>query len=316
MAATICTKKFLLNSGFYMPAVGLGTWQGQVGSTAATEMRDTIVYALKQGYRHIDTAAVYGVEEIVGDAIRMSGVPRSEIFLVTKLHSTHHHKVEQAFKASLARLGLDYIDLYLMHWPQSLTEDGKHTDTPTPAETWLAMEALKKKYPDQVRSLGVSNFSQKTMDELLKVATIIPASNQIEVHPMLPQHELIKYLQEKGINVTCYSPLGQYNSPILKHPSILALAEKHGVAAGQVILAWEVAKDLAVIPKSTNLKRIVENITYPTLDTEDIRVLDQFYKGPGLHRRLCQINGGTPTGHDIVMGWTYEQLGWEPYTIE
>ncbi|KAK9374010.1 NADP-dependent oxidoreductase domain-containing protein [Lipomyces chichibuensis] len=313
---SICTKKFLLNSGFYMPAVGLGTWQGQSGSKAAAEMRDTIVYALQKGYRHIDTAAVYGVEEIVGEAIRMSGVPRSEIFLVTKLPSTHHAHVEEAFLESMKRLNCEYIDLYLMHWPQSLTLDGKPTKTPTPPQTWLSMEALKLKYPDQVRSLGVSNFSEKTMEELLKVAKIVPATNQIEVHPMLPQHDLVKYMNEKGILTTCYSPLGQYVPAILQNPRILDLASKYNVTAAQIVLAWEVSRDLVVIPKSTNLERIMQNITYPELAPEDIAFLNDFYMAPGMHRRLCQINGGTPTGHDIVMGWTYEELGWEPFTVE
>ncbi|KAK9478390.1 NADP-dependent oxidoreductase domain-containing protein [Lipomyces japonicus] len=312
------SKTVKLNSGHDLPLVGLGTWQGSVGSEAEQELISTIVYAInEQGYRHLDTAALYGVEEIVGKAVRASGVARSELFITTKLASADHARVEEAFLESLQRLGLDYIDLYLIHWPQSLTADGKSTKTPTPAQTWQALEAVQRKYPDKLRSLGVSNFSQKTLDELLAVATITPAVNQVEIHPMLPQFALVDYFKSKGIVTMAYSPLGQYDSPILKSPEINAVAVKHNVGPGQVVLAWEVGRGIAVIPKSASRTRIRDNITLPQLDDQDVAVLDGFHAlRPDYHRRLCQINGGTPTGHDIVLGWTYEELGWDHFTYE
>ncbi|KAK9447784.1 NADP-dependent oxidoreductase domain-containing protein [Limtongia smithiae] len=314
-ATTFITKKYKLNNGLEIPAVGLGTWQGAYGTEAEDELRESIIFALKSGYRHIDSAAAYGVETVVGEAVRQSGIPREEIFIVTKLWSDYHDRAEEAFLGSLERLGLDYIDLYLMHWPASLTHDGKPTDSPTPAETWLNMEAVMKKYPTKLRSIGVSNFSKKTIDPLLETATIVPVVNQVEVHPMLPQTELIEYFGSKGIHVTAYSPLGQPNTPFFTDPTMTAIAAKYGLTPAQIILAWELQKGISIIPKSANRERIIANITLPTLAPEDVKTVDDYHLGPMCHRRLCYINHGPPTGHDVQFGWTYEMLGWDHFEV-
>ncbi|KAK9378608.1 NADP-dependent oxidoreductase domain-containing protein [Kockiozyma suomiensis] len=316
--ASLCTTSFKLNTGYSIPAIGLGTWQGTPGTDESELLQSTIKYALSQGYHCIDTAAAYEVEEDVRAAIAESEVPREEIFVVTKLWNAMHDRVEEAFLTSLQKLGLEYIDLYLMHWPMSSDDQMNVLDHPTPAETWLSMEALIKKYPTKLRSIGVSNFSEKTIKPLLEVATIIPAVNQIEIHPMLPQFELVDAFAKHGILTMAYSPLGQYNSPVLTHPDIIALAEKYKVPTGALVLSWEVQRGIVAVPKSTNKERIVSNITLlPELSPEDKKVLDEFHLRKGMHRRLCTVgNGVRPTGNDIVFGWTYEQLGWETFTVD
>ncbi|KAK7203206.1 Aldo/keto reductase [Myxozyma melibiosi] len=315
---TITTTTFKLNSGHEMPAVGLGTWQGKFGSDDSALLKSTIKFALTTGYRFIDTAAVYEVEAEVGQAINESEVPREDIFVVTKLWNTMHDKVEEAFLRSLDTLGLDYLDLYLMHWPMAMDAQRNPLDHPTPAETWLAMESLLKKYPTKLRSIGVSNFSPKTIKDLLAVATIVPAVNQVELHPMLPQFDLVDAFDKLGIRTMAYSPLGQFDSPLLTDPDLLALAAKYNVPIGTLILSWSVLRGVAVIPKSTNKERLVNNISLlPEIAPEDKKAIDELHKKKNMHRRLCQVGNGTrPTGNDIVFGWTYEQLGWETFSVE
>ncbi|KAK9457116.1 NADP-dependent oxidoreductase domain-containing protein [Dipodascopsis uninucleata] len=313
---SICTTKFKLNDGYDIPAVGLGTWQGQPGTEAAEELINSIVYALQNGYRHIDTASGYQVEEYVGKAVKKSGIPRSEVFITTKLGNTDHGKVEEAFLKSLDLLDSDYIDLYLMHWPQSILPNREPSEIPTFQETWKSMVQLREKYPDKLRSIGVSNFSIKTLEELLPTTTVVPAVNQVELHPMLPQIELVEYMAKKGIHCTCYSPLGQYNSPILTHLDITSIAERHGVTPAQVALAWEVSRGLSVCPKSSNQKRIVQNITLPQLTDEELISITNFHRKPNMHRTLCTYNGHPTRRGETVLGWTFERLGWDISTTE
>lgn len=300
-----------------MPAVGYGTWQGKPGSEASKELQDAILYALEQGYRHIDTAAAYLVEPEVGYAVNKSGIPREELFIVTKLWNADHDKAEEAFLKSLENLKTDYIDLWLMHFPQANDEFGAALEHPTPAETWLAMEAVIKKYPTKLRAIGVSNFSKKTIDELLAVATIKPAVNQVEIHPMWPQPELRRYFDQLGIHITAYSPLGQWDSPLLTHPDIIAIAEKYNVGVGTLILSWALSLGISIIPKSARKERITANINLiKKLDPQDKKFFDEFYLQKGMHRRLCLVGDGSrPTGHELVFGWTYEQLGWDTFSI-
>ncbi|KAK9462744.1 NADP-dependent oxidoreductase domain-containing protein [Lipomyces oligophaga] len=315
MVAEICTKTFTLNTGAKIPAVGLGTWQGQPGTNDSATLQQSIIYALDLGYRHIDTAAAYDVEVDVGKAIKQSNVKREDLFVTTKLWSTHHDKVEETFLKSLESLGLDYIDLYLMHWPMSLAADGKTPlEHPTPTETWLSMEAVIKKYPSKLKAIGVSNFSPALLDDLLAQASIVPAANQIELHPMLPQESLMSYCKSKGILVTAYSPLGQQKAPMLTHPVISGLADKYGVSVAQIILSWEVAYGVSTIPKSSNEGRLKQNLTLiPELDAADFKAISDLHKIKGMHRRLCQVNGHSPKYGEKVLGWTMEQLGWEPW---
>jgi diketogulonate reductase-like aldo/keto reductase len=238
--------KITLNNGLAIPQIGLGVWQAAEGAEVETAVRS----ALDSGYRLIDTAAIYGNEVGVGKAMKASGLPREEIFLTTKLWNAHH-AYEDALRAcdeSLQKLDCDYIDLYLIHWP--LPMEGRFV------EAWKALETL---YNDKrVLAIGVSNFKPHHLDELLKEATIVPAVNQIELHPMLQQKETRDYCAGRGIAVESYSPLMRAGE-VLEHSTIVSLAQQHNKTPAQVVLRWHVQNGLIVIPKSVNAERIREN---------------------------------------------------------
>ncbi|KAI1787821.1 Aldo/keto reductase [Ganoderma leucocontextum] len=310
MAADI--PSFTLNSGYKMPSVGMGVWLGPDGGGEAAKQLCTT--ALQLGYRHIDTAYGYANEEQVGKAIRESGVPREEIFLTTKLPNHHHHKVSDSLQESLDKLGVQYVDLYLMHWPQAYTEDNKmipYGESPTYVETWRDMEKLLA--TGKVRSIGVSNFSVALLEVLLNETTVVPAINQVEMHPCLPSFELKKYCDEKGIVLTAYSPLGrpkEYDGkPVfLEDPDVIRIAQAHNTTAAQVALSWGIQRGTVVIPKSENPKRMMQNITLIKLTTEDMTALDAIHQKPGMHRSLLKFHVVSLDGK--ILGWTYEQLGW------
>lgn len=236
-----------LNNGLSIPQIGLGVWQAAEGE----EVESAVVSALQNGYRLIDTAAIYGNEVGVGRAMKASGVPREEIFLTTKLWNAHHAHDDalRAFDESLEKLDCGYIDLYLIHWP--LPMENRF------GEAWKAMEKL---YADErVRSIGVSNFKPAHLDELLKNAQIVPSVNQIELHPMLQQRETRDYCRERGIAIESYSPLMRAGEAI-EHSSIVNLSQKYSKTPAQIILRWHIQSGFIVIPKSVNPKRIQENI--------------------------------------------------------
>ncbi|GAA6027136.1 hypothetical protein JCM8097_002421 [Rhodosporidiobolus ruineniae] len=279
-----------------IPAVGLGTWQSQPG-----EVEHAVEAALKAGYRHIDGAWIYGNLKEVGAGIKASGVPREQIFVTSKLWCTQHRTVEAAVKDNLEQLGLDYLDLYLIHWPVPLNPNGNDPKFPKRedgsrdldldrkiADTWADLEKVLEK--GLVRAIGVSNFSIPFLDELLKTAKVPPAVNQVELHPYLPQHELIAYLQEKGILPQAYSPLGSTDSPLLKDADITKIAEKHGVSTGTVLISYQVARDVVVLPKSVTPKRIEDNFKIIQLDQEDLDVLNGLHKTKG--KRFIQPDWG------------------------
>ncbi|GKZ22078.1 hypothetical protein AbraIFM66951_008817 [Aspergillus brasiliensis] len=262
-------RTFKLNTGYDMPAVGLGTWQSK-----KDEVRDAVIAALKCGYRHIDAAAVYGNEREVGDGMRLSGVPREDIFLTSKLWNTHHHPehVEEAVDKSLADLQTDYLDLYLIHWPVAFSYS---TTTIQPVnektglidvvdvpikDTWAAMEKLVEK--GKVRSIGVSNFTREKIEELLKTAKITPAVNQIEAHPFLQQRDLLEWSTQKGIVIAGYSPLGNniYNIPrAVDDQLVIETAKTLNKTPAQVLISWAVQRGTVVLPKSVTPERIESN---------------------------------------------------------
>lgn len=261
-------RSFKLNSGYTIPAIGLGTWQ-----SGANEVKEAVVAALKIGYRHIDAAAVYGNEAEVGEGIKASGVDRKAIFVTGKLWNTDHkpEDVESALDTSLKDLQTNYLDLFLIHWPVAFpksterfpvdpfTEQISVIDVPI-ADTWRAMEALVAK--GKVRSIGVSNFTQKKIETLLKSAIIPPAVNQIEAHAYLQQPELLKWSHEKGIVVAAYSPLGNniYNLPrAVDDETVIGLAKQLGKEPAQLLISWAVQRGTVVLPKSVTESRIRDN---------------------------------------------------------
>lgn len=269
-------KTFTLNDGTIVPAFGLGTWKSPKGEVYAA-----VKEALTVGYRHIDAAWIYLNEEEVGKGITESldaGVlSREDLFVTSKLWNSFHkpEDVETGCQESLKALGLDYLDLYLMHWPVAFKpgtlgpkpEDFLPLSEVPLAATFEAMVALKEK--GLVRSVGVSNFSVSKLEKLIKETGVVPSMNQVELHPYNPQPELKAYCDEKGIRLTAYSPLGSGDRPesmkakdeppLLENETVIQLAEAEGISAGQLLIAWAIDRGTVVIPKSTNAGRIAQN---------------------------------------------------------
>lgn len=232
-----------LNNGTEMPVLGLGTYKADDGQ----EVKKAIKYAFDAGYRLIDTAAFYENEEGVGEAIRNSGLSREEIFVTTKVWNDDHgyQNTLDAFEVSRKKLGLDYVDLYLIHWPVP----GKYT------ETWKALEKLYK--DGKVKAIGISNFLEHHIEELLKQAEVVPAVIQNEFHPRLVQQSLVDFCREKGIQYQAYSPL--MRGELLDNDLMRELAEKHDKTVAQIIIRWDLQKGISTIPKSVHKERIEEN---------------------------------------------------------
>ncbi|OBT88277.1 hypothetical protein VE02_02767 [Pseudogymnoascus sp. 03VT05] len=273
MAAVKHTSKtFTLNTGAKIPAIGLGTWQSQPG-----EVEKAVESALRSGYRHIDTAFAYQNETEVGVGIKASGVPREQIWLTTKLDNPWHKRVAEGIDASLKNLGTDYVDLYLIHWPCSTNPNMKEVYSDWDyVDTWREMQKLVE--TGKVKNIGVSNFGQKHLERLLADPSckIVPAVNQIELHPNNPSPKLVAYNTSKGIHSTAYSCLGSTASPLHKDATLLQLAEKKGRSPQQVMLVWNITKGRSVIPKSVSADRIQANYEIDGLELteEDIKVID------------------------------------------
>ncbi|PSN62096.1 Aldo/keto reductase [Corynespora cassiicola Philippines] len=250
--------RFKLNTGASIPAIGIGTWHVK-GSVATGEVKT----ALQAGYRHVDTAFAYGNEKEVGDGIKASGVPREDIWLTTKLDHRAHHRVEEALEESLKNLGVDYLDLYLMHWPCATDpkDTSKHLSDWNFIKTWEVMQKLPE--TGKVKNIGICNVQLINLENLLSHPSckVIPAVNQIELHPNHPSTKLVKVCQSKGIHVTAYSCLGSEKSPLLsgKDEVLNQIAESKGKTQAQILLSWGIQRGTSVLPRSTKPDRIRSN---------------------------------------------------------
>lgn len=297
------TLKF--KNGDEMPAIGLGTWKSEKG-----KVEEAVKIALHKGYRHIDCASTYGNEAEIGTAFNsvfsQGKIKREDVWVTSKLWNDCHKKehVIPALKQTLKDLQLNYLDLYLIHWPvafkhgvgfPSSDEDYISLEEVPIIETWNAMVEAKKQ--GLVKHLGVSNFSIKKLQSLMAQTNEAPEMNQVELHPFLQQHELLEFCKENNIHVTAYSPLGSgdrsaqmkaENEPsLMEEPAIVEIAEKHKASPAQVLIKWAVARGTAVIPKSTTEKHIIANLESikVELDEEDLKKIS------GIKRNFRYVTG-------------------------
>ncbi len=289
------TPEITLNSGTVIPQLGLGVWQA-----TNDETEHAVRFALDDaGYRHIDTAAAYGNEEGVGRGIAKSAVPRDEIFVTTKLWNSDqgYEPTLAAFDTSLSRLGLDYVDLYLVHWPLQ--------DQDTRLRTWDAMEKIAES--GRAKAVGVCNFEPHHLQELVDRGGLLPAVDQVELHPHLPQHAIRDFAALHGIAVESWSPLGGTSNSgwgdaskpntLLDDPVITRIGDAHGKSPAQVLIRWHLQNDLIVIPKSVHDNRIAQNIDVfdfelTEQDLTDIATLDDGVR-VGFHPD--EMNLGAPS---------------------
>jgi len=288
-----------------MPVLGLGTWK-----SAKNQVYEAVKYAVKEaGYRHIDCAFVYGNEHEVGNAIHelisTRVVKRQQLFITSKVWNTFHskQKVVENFEKTIKALQIDYLDLYLIHWPMGYKEgddlfpkDDKdnvlYSDVDY-TETWQAMERLVEE--GKIRSIGVSNFNQQQIGRILSICRLPPAVNQVEMHPYLTQQELVKFCHEKRIVVTAYSPLGSPDRPwakpedpsLLEEPVLKEMAKSYNKSVAQLLIRFQIERSLVVIPKSVTPKRILENaqVFDFQLSDEDMRKIEKFDRG----HRFCAL---------------------------
>ena len=259
-----------LNDGNKIPAVGFGVFT--IPNDGPTY--DAVLQALKAGYRHIDTAAAYFNESDVGKAVRDSGIPREEIFITSKLwlQDYGYEAAKKGLAASLEKLGMDYIDLYLLHQP--------YGDV---AGAWKALEEAKE--DGVLKSIGVSNMTPKIWKEFLPQASTIPAVNQVECNPFFQQKELKALLAEHDVKIEAYQPLGSGNAAMLSHPAVTKIAEKYGKNAGQIVLRFELQEGLIILPRSTNPERVAGNIDLFDfeLTEEEMNAIRAMDTGKGKH---------------------------------
>ncbi|KAF2745205.1 Aldo/keto reductase [Sporormia fimetaria CBS 119925] len=313
-------KTYRLNNGVNMPAIGFGTFANE-GSKGETYR--AVMCALKTGYRHLDCAWFYQNEEEVGDAVRdflkeNSQVQRKDLFICTKVWNHLHEpdEVKWSLEDSLKRLQLDYIDLFLVHWPiaaerdekymPKLGQDGKYiikkdlTENPEP--TWRAMEELYK--AGKARAIGVSNWTIEGLQKLLRFAEVKPAVNQIEIHPFLPNSELVEFCFKNDILPSAYSPLGSQNQvpstgeKVRTNPTLNEVADRSGHTLAQVLLAWGLRRGYAVLPKSSTPERIESNFQVPELSDKDFEAIESVAKGR--HTRF--VNMKDTFGYDVWPG--------------
>lgn len=306
---------FTLNNGNKVPAFGFGT---AAPHQRLAETKQAVKAAVKAGYRHIDTAWVYGTEEYVGEALQElfeeGTVKREDLHITTKVWHTMWNDVEESLKESLQRLKLDYVDLYLQHWPlcgkkvhdpqgvnqlakDPRDENGKpFYDDGDWIETYRSIEKIYLDPKDtRVRAIGVSNFPIEYLNRLMKECKTVPACNQVELHPHLPQRDLAEFCHEHKIILTAYSPLGGNGAPNLEIPLLKDLVKKYDASANDILTSYHIRQGTMVIPRSLNPTRIASNLEFVPLSLEDIEKLNEF----GKRNRKRHINGdfvaGIPT---------------------
>ena len=257
----------VLSNGVKIPAIGFGTYK----SGSDDETAKIVKYALEKGYRHIDTAAFYDNEVGIGNGIKESGVKREEVFLVTKLWNDDHgyENTIKAFNKSLEKLKVDYIDLYLIHWPNKLN-----------SETWRAFEHLYE--IGKVKAIGVCNFKIGHLEELMKSAKIKPMVNQVEVHPLNSKNNMVDYCNEHNIQLVAWSPI--MRGKIFSNELIMSLSEKYKKTIVQIVLRWHIERGVVPIPKSSNEERIKENfdIFDFNISSEDINAINSLNEGDSI----------------------------------
>lgn len=246
MTSAIPTPHLTLNDGRTIPQLGLGVFL-----VDPAEAERIVSDALEVGYRHIDTAMIYKNEEGVGRAIAKSGIPREELFITTKLWNSDQgtDSARAALDTSLEKLGLDYVDLYLIHWPAP--KYGKHV------ESWQTLVELRES--GKARSIGVSNFMQTHLDDLAQVSDVVPVVNQVELHPAFQQRELRAFQEPRGTLTEAWGPLGQGKYELAELPGLAEIAERHGKSVQQVAIRWHLQEGIIVFPKTTKRERMVEN---------------------------------------------------------
>ena len=270
---------YTLANDVQIPCIGFGTWQTPNGETAINSVKA----ALKAGYRHIDTAACYGNEASVGQAIKESGVPREEIFVTSKVWNTErgYEKTLAAFETTMAKLDLDYVDLYLIHWPAAANqfENWKEIN----AQTWRALEELY--IEGKVKAIGVSNFLPHHLEALLEGVKVVPMVNQIEYHPGFMQAESVAFCKAHNILVEAWSPLGTGN--VLNNETLIMMAQKYSKTVAQICIRWVLQHGLLPLPKSITESRIIENTEVIDFEIkeEDMAIIDAipFCGGAGIN---------------------------------
>lgn len=255
------TDTYTLSNGVEIPCIGFGTWQTPDGDVAVS----SVLSALEAGYRHIDTAQGYGNEESVGIAVKKSGIKREEIFITSKLANSDHgyEKTMAAFEGTMKRLDMDYLDLYLIHWPNPIAFRDNWQEAN--AGTWKAFEELYK--AKRIRAIGISNFHPHHIEELMKTATIAPMVNQIRLCPGDTQDEVVDYCRAHNILLEAYSPFGV--GKLFEVPEMKALAEKYGKTIAQIAIRWSLQRGYLPLPKSVTPARIRENVDVFDFELEE-----------------------------------------------
>lgn len=281
---------FTFNNGNKIPALGLGTANS---GDKIPLTKDAVKIAVKNGYRHIDTAWIYETEDVIGEALNElfeeGVVKREDLFITTKVGNPLYRDPEASLNESLEKLGIDYVDLFLQHWPYGneavYDENGKLDRAKSKANTdrdtdyiasYQRIEKLYKEHPEKIKNIGVSNYSVEFLTKLLEKAEIVPVTNQIELHPHLPQKDVVEFSESHKILLTAYSPVGSSGAPNLEIPIVKELAKKYNVTANSILTSYHIKEGRIVIPKSTNEQRIKDATVLAPLTKEDLQALTEF----------------------------------------